>query len=63
LALLLEQSRRSYASFLPFSQGGGFRAGCRRFAPRIADMVNCVRGHFGNRFKGEVKPADVQALR
>jgi mono/diheme cytochrome c family protein len=30
---------------------------------QIADVVNYVRTHFGNRFKGEVKPADVQALR
>lgn len=30
---------------------------------QVADVVNYVRSHFGNRFKGEVKPADVQALR
>ena len=30
---------------------------------QIADVVNYVRTHFGNRFGGEVKPADVQALR
>ena len=30
---------------------------------QVADVVNYVRTHFGNRFKGEVKPADVQALR
>jgi mono/diheme cytochrome c family protein len=30
---------------------------------QVADVVNYVREHFGNRFKGEVKPADVQALR
>jgi mono/diheme cytochrome c family protein len=30
---------------------------------QIADVVNYVRSHFGNSFKGEVKPADVQALR
>ena len=30
---------------------------------QIADVVNYVRSHFGNRFQGEVKPADVQALR
>jgi mono/diheme cytochrome c family protein len=30
---------------------------------QVADVVNYVRSHFGNRFKGELKPADVQALR
>lgn len=30
---------------------------------QVADVVNYVRQHFGNRFQGEVKPADVQALR
>src|SRR5262249_21755902 len=30
---------------------------------QIADVVNFVRTHFGNRYKGTVKPADVQALR
>jgi mono/diheme cytochrome c family protein len=30
---------------------------------QIADVVNYVRTHFGNRFRGEVKAADVQALR
>jgi mono/diheme cytochrome c family protein len=30
---------------------------------QVADVVNYVRTHFGNRFKGEVKPAEVQALR
>lgn len=30
---------------------------------QIADVANYVRSHFGNRFQGEVKPADVQALR
>jgi mono/diheme cytochrome c family protein len=30
---------------------------------QVAEVVNYVREHFGNRFKGEVKPADVQALR
>ncbi len=30
---------------------------------QIAEVVNFVRSHFGNRFAGEVKPADVQALR
>ena len=30
---------------------------------QIADVVNYVRSHFGNRFRGEVKAADVQVLR
>jgi mono/diheme cytochrome c family protein len=30
---------------------------------QVADVVNYVRSHFGNRCKGEVKPADVHALR
>ena len=30
---------------------------------QVADVVNYVRSHFGNRFKNEVKAADVQALR
>src|SRR5690242_13991261 len=30
---------------------------------QVADVVNYVRTHFGNRFQGEVKAADVQALR
>ncbi len=30
---------------------------------QIADVVNYIRGHFGNRFRDTVKPADVQALR
>jgi len=30
---------------------------------QVADVVNYVREHFGNRFKGEVKPADVQGMR
>lgn len=30
---------------------------------QIADVANYVRENFGNRFRGEVKPADVQALR
>jgi mono/diheme cytochrome c family protein len=30
---------------------------------QIADLVNYVRSHFGNRTKDEVKPADVQAAR
>jgi mono/diheme cytochrome c family protein len=30
---------------------------------QVADVVNYVRSHFGNRFTGEVKPADVQTLR
>jgi mono/diheme cytochrome c family protein len=30
---------------------------------QVADVVNYVREHFGNHFKGDVKPADVQALR
>jgi mono/diheme cytochrome c family protein len=30
---------------------------------QIADVVNYVRTHFGNRYKDTVKPADVQALR
>jgi mono/diheme cytochrome c family protein len=30
---------------------------------QIADVVNYVRRNFGNRFRGEVKPDDVKALR
>jgi mono/diheme cytochrome c family protein len=30
---------------------------------QIADVVNYVRENFGNRFQGEVKPAEVEALR
>jgi mono/diheme cytochrome c family protein len=30
---------------------------------QIADVVNYVRSHFGNRFTGEVKPANVQGMR
>jgi mono/diheme cytochrome c family protein len=30
---------------------------------QVADVVNYVRTHFGNRFKGEVKPAEVQGMR
>jgi len=30
---------------------------------QIADVVNYVRGHFGNSYKDQVKAADVQALR
>ena len=30
---------------------------------QIADVVNYVRKNFGNRFRGEVKPAEVRALR
>jgi len=30
---------------------------------QIADVVNYVRSHFGNRYKDAVKPADVQAMR
>jgi len=30
---------------------------------QIADVVNYVRSHFGNHYKDQVKPADVQALR
>lgn len=30
---------------------------------QIADVVNYVRTHFGNRYKDQVKPADVQSLR
>jgi mono/diheme cytochrome c family protein len=30
---------------------------------QVADVVNYVRSHFGNSFKGEVKAADVQILR
>ena len=30
---------------------------------QIADVVNFVRGNFGNRYRDKVKPADVKALR
>jgi mono/diheme cytochrome c family protein len=30
---------------------------------QLADVVNYVRTHFGNHYKDQVKPADVQALR
>lgn len=30
---------------------------------QIADVVNYVREHFGNRYKDAVKPSDVEALR
>ena len=30
---------------------------------QIADVVNYVRSHFGNHFQGEVRSADVKALR
>ena len=30
---------------------------------QIADVVNYVRKNFGNRFRGEVKPEEVKALR
>ena len=30
---------------------------------QIADVVNYVRTHFGNRYRDKVKPADVKALR
>ena len=30
---------------------------------QIADVVNYVRTHFGNKYKDKVKPADVKALR
>jgi len=30
---------------------------------QVADVVNYVRRNFGNRFRGEVKPDDVKALR
>jgi mono/diheme cytochrome c family protein len=30
---------------------------------QVADVVNYVRTHFGNRYKDAVKPADVQAAR
>jgi len=30
---------------------------------QLADVVNYVRTHFGNHYKDQVKPADIQALR
>jgi mono/diheme cytochrome c family protein len=30
---------------------------------QVADVVNYVRSHFGNRFRGAVKPEDVKAMR
>ena len=30
---------------------------------QVADVVNYVRSHFGNRFRGEIKAVDMQALR
>jgi mono/diheme cytochrome c family protein len=30
---------------------------------QVADVVNYVRTHFGNKYKDKVKPADVKALR
>jgi mono/diheme cytochrome c family protein len=30
---------------------------------QIADVVNYVRSHFGNKYRDKVKPADVKALR
>jgi mono/diheme cytochrome c family protein len=30
---------------------------------QIADVVNYVRTHFGNKYRDKVKPADVKALR
>ena len=30
---------------------------------QVADVVNFVRGHFGNHYRGKVTEADVQALR
>ena len=30
---------------------------------QIADVVNYVRTHFGNKYRDQVKPADVEALR
>ena len=30
---------------------------------QIADVVNYVRTHFGNRYKGEIQAADVRSLR
>jgi mono/diheme cytochrome c family protein len=30
---------------------------------QIADVVNFIRSHFGNRFTDEVKPANVQGMR
>jgi len=30
---------------------------------QVADVVNYVRSHFGNRYKDGVKEADVKALR
>jgi mono/diheme cytochrome c family protein len=30
---------------------------------QVADVVNYVRSHFGNRFKEEIKPTEVQSVR
>jgi mono/diheme cytochrome c family protein len=30
---------------------------------QIADVVNYVRSHFGNKYRDKVKPADVKQLR
>ena len=30
---------------------------------QLSDVVNYVRSHFGNQYKDQVKPADVQSLR
>ena len=41
----------------------GSRQEIRRTVQQIADVVNYVRSHFGNKYKDKVKPEDVKLMR
>jgi mono/diheme cytochrome c family protein len=63
MAVTLLEGRRNMPKF-----GGNGNAGLFFTLPtlddeQIAAVINYVRGHFGNHFKGTITPAEVKALR
>lgn len=62
VALTVLNGRNGMPPFgYPVSSGGSSRAGHLSDA-QIADVVNYVRGHFGNSFKAEVTAQQIAAL-
>jgi mono/diheme cytochrome c family protein len=63
MALTLLNGRRNMPAFGGTGDIGMFFSVPTLTDEQIAAVVNYVRSHFGNHFKGEITPAQVKALR
>jgi mono/diheme cytochrome c family protein len=63
MAVTILEGRRNMPSFGGSGNNGLFFASPTLDDEQIAAVINYVRSHFGNHFKGSITPAEVKALR